>query len=234
MFPRLKTSLHCCSRAAVLRWATVGLCVASLVANMALYLANQTIPATLLVLQLVATLGAVVQLGLSARSIHLRPAELAERMLKVQEDERQHLSRELHDDIGQLLTAAKLQLQWLQRRMPEDLQGHCEALRSTLDDTLGNVRDVSALLNPRQLASLGLEASLRAHLVRTLASSGVHWSLACNQRLGGIVPGLVLRRRGVVLHLGGDRRRLDDVVVDADHRISPAMGRAAPRRRTSW
>lgn len=93
MFPRLKTSLHCCSRAAVLRWATVGLCVASLVANMALYLANQTIPATLLVLQLVATLGAVVQLGLSARSIHLRPAELAERMLKVQEDERQHLSR---------------------------------------------------------------------------------------------------------------------------------------------
>jgi signal transduction histidine kinase len=36
------------------------------------------------------------------------------------------------------------------------------------------------------LASLGLEASLRAHLVRTLASSGVHWSLACNQRLGGI------------------------------------------------
>lgn len=185
MFPRLKTSLHCCSRAAVLRWATVGLCVASLVANMALYLANQTIPATLLVLQLVATLGAVVQLGLSARSIHLRPAELAERMLKVQEDERQHLSRELHDDIGQLLTAAKLQLQWLQRRMPEDLQGHCEALRSTLDDTLGNVRDVSALLNPRQLASLGLEASLRAHLVRTLASSGVHWSLACNQRLGG-------------------------------------------------
>lgn len=107
-------------------------------------------------------------------------------MLKVQEDERQHLSRELHDDIGQLLTAAKLQLQWLQRRIPDELQGHCDALRGTLDDTLGNVRDVSALLNPRQLASLGLEASLRAHLVRTLASSSVHWSLACNQRLGGI------------------------------------------------
>lgn len=148
MFPRLKTSLRCCSRAALLRWATVGLCVASLVANLALYLANQAIPASLLVLQLAATLGAAVQLGLSARSISLRPAELAERMLKVQEDERQHLSRELHDDIGQLLTAAKLQLQWLQRRMPDELQGHCDALRGTLDDTLGNVRDVSALLNP--------------------------------------------------------------------------------------
>ena len=107
-------------------------------------------------------------------------------MLKVQEDERQHLSRELHDDIGQLLTAAKLQLQWLKRRMPAELQGHCDALHSTLDDTLGTVRNVSSLLNPRQLASLGLEASLRAHLVRTLGSSSVHWSLACNQRLGGI------------------------------------------------
>lgn len=186
MFPRLKTSLRCCSRAALLRWTTVGLCVASLVANVVLYLADQVIPTSLVILQLAATLCAAVHLGLSARSISLRPAELAERMLKVQEDERQHLSRELHDDIGQLLTAAKLQLQWLQRRMPDELQGHCDALRNTLDDTLGNVRDVSALLNPRQLASLGLEAGLRAHLVRTLASSDVHWSLACNQRLGGI------------------------------------------------
>ncbi|WP_043198362.1 sensor histidine kinase [Pseudomonas putida] len=186
MLPRLKTSLRCCTRVALLRWATAALCVASLVANLMLCLASQAVPASLLVLQLAGTLGTVVYLGLGARSISLRPAELAERMLKVQEDERQHLSRELHDDIGQLLTAAKLQLQWLQRRMPDDLQGHCNTLHSTLDDTLGNVRDVSALLNPRQLASLGLEASLRAHLVRTLASSGVHWSLACNQRLGGI------------------------------------------------
>ncbi len=186
MLPRLKTSMRCCSRAALLRWLTVGLCVASLITNLMLYLANLAIPASLLVLQFAATVGVAIQLGLRARSISLRPAELAERMLKVQEDERQHLSRELHDDIGQLLTAAKLQLQWLQRRMPDELQGHCDALRGTLDDTLGTVRDVSSLLNPRQLASLGLEASLRAHLVRTLASSGVHWSLACNQRLGGI------------------------------------------------
>ena len=186
MLPRLKTSLRCWSRVALLRLATAALCVASLMASLMLYLGNQAVPASLLVLQLAATLATVAYLGLGARSISLRPAELAERMLKVQEDERQHLSRELHDDIGQMLTAAKLQLQWLQRRMPDELQGHCKTLHSTLDDTLCNVRDVSALLNPRQLASLGLEASLRAHLVRTLASSDVHWSLACNQRLGGI------------------------------------------------
>src|SRR5450830_701004 len=48
------------------------------------------------------------------------------------------------------------------------------------------VRDVSAILNPRQLASLGLEASLRAHLLKTLENTPIHWSLECQQRLTGI------------------------------------------------
>lgn len=162
------------------------LCVVSLLANLALFTGGHGMPASLLLLQLVATLGVCWHLSHGAKSISLRPAELAGRMLKVQESERQHLSRELHDDIGQLLTAAKMQLEWLQRRVPNDLQAHCGSLRSTLEDTLSKVRDVSAILNPRQLASLGLEASLRAHLVRTLESTDVHWSLECHQRLGGI------------------------------------------------
>ncbi|EJN39861.1 signal transduction histidine kinase [Pseudomonas sp. GM84] len=185
MSPRLKIPLRRCSRATLLRWATASLCVVSLVANLSLVV-TQALPAGLLLLQLVATLGVCWHLSHGARSISMRPAELADRMLKVQEGERQHLSRELHDDIGQLLTAAKLQLDWLQRRLPDELQAHCGTLRSTLEDSLSKVRDVSAILNPRQLASLGLEASLRAHLVRTLESSDVHWSLECQQRLGGI------------------------------------------------
>lgn len=186
MFPRLKTVLRCRSSATLLCWVTATLCVVSLIANLLLFMAGQPMPASLVLLQLLATLGVGWHLSRGARSISLRPAELAGRMLKVQEGERQHLSRELHDDIGQLLTAARMQLQWLQRRVPAELQSACGTLGSTLDDTLGKVRDVSAILNPRQLASLGLEASLRAHLVRTLANSDVHWSLECHQRLGGI------------------------------------------------
>lgn len=186
MLPRLKNALRCRSLATVLRWATALLCVASLFANLLLFTGGHAIPASLMLLQLIAMFGVGWHLSQGARSISLRPAELADRMLKVQESERQHLSRELHDDIGQLLTAAKLQLEWLQRRLPSDLQAQCGALHSTLDDTLSKVRDVSAILNPRQLASLGLEASLRAHLVRTLGSTDMHWSLECHQRLGGI------------------------------------------------
>ena len=159
---------------------------ASIIANLGLYLYTLPMPLGVLILHTVTMLSSAWHLCRWARSIALRPAELADRLLKVQKSERQRLSRELHDDIGQLLTAAKLQADWLQRRAPDELQEHCSTLRSTLDDTLANVRDVSAILNPRQLSSLGLEASLRAHLLRALENTSVHWSLECRQRLGGI------------------------------------------------
>jgi signal transduction histidine kinase len=186
MLARLKILQRCLSRAALLRWAALLLSIASMAANLMLYLNTQPLSASLLLLQLAALLCVGWLLRHRARSINLHPAELAHRMLKVQESERQHLSRELHDDIGQLLTAAKLQLDWLQRRVPAELQAQCSSLRNTLEHTLGSVRDVSALLNPRQLASLGLEASLRAHLLRTFENSDILWSLECKQRLGGV------------------------------------------------
>ncbi|WP_228533154.1 sensor histidine kinase [Pseudomonas sp. UFMG81] len=186
MLSGLKFFQHWRCSTALLRWVTAVLCVASLALNLMFYWRAQPLSASVLLLQLLAILAVGWHLRHWARSISLRPAELATRMLKVQESERQRLSRELHDDIGQLLTAAKLQVEWLQRRVPAELQAHCTTLRSTLDQTLGNVRDVSAILNPRQLASLGLEASLRAHLLRTLENSDLHWSLECHQRLGGI------------------------------------------------
>ena len=140
----------------------------------------------LLLLNVAATACVWVQYRLSRKSIKFQPQELADRLLQVQENERHRLSRELHDDIGQLLTAAKLQSEWLKRRMPQELQEQCIVLCDTLEETLNKVRDVSAILNPRQLTSLGLEASLRAHLLKTLTNTDIHWSLDCQQRLNGI------------------------------------------------
>ena len=162
------------------------LCLCSLLASLWAYL--QGAPLTLLILLL--NLATLLVVGLrqwnSRKSIKFQPQELADRLLQVQENERHRLSRELHDDIGQLLTAAKLQSEWLQRRLPQELQNHCSVLCNTLTETLAKVRDVSAILNPRQLASLGLEASLRAHLLKTLENTQVCWSLECQQRLTGI------------------------------------------------
>ncbi len=167
-------------------WLNAVLCIGAAIGNTALYLTSDEFPVALLLLNL-ATFASVWQAQLRyGQSIRFQPQELAEHMLQVQETERHRLSRELHDDIGQMLTAAKLQSEWLRRRLPSELLEHSAQLNNTLDETLAKVRDVSAILHPRQLTSLGLEASLRGHLLRTLADSQVHWSLECKQPLAGI------------------------------------------------
>ncbi|WP_124380180.1 sensor histidine kinase [Pseudomonas synxantha] len=164
----------------------LALCLCSVLVSLWVYLQDAPQPLLILLLNLATFSGVALHQWRSRKAIKFQPQELAERLLQVQENERHRLSRELHDDIGQLLTAAKLQGEWLQRRLPQDLQNHCSVLCNTLNETLAKVRDVSAILNPRQLTSLGLEASLRAHLLKTLENTQVCWSLECQQRLTGI------------------------------------------------
>jgi signal transduction histidine kinase len=168
------------------RQFSVLLCICSALGSLLIYCQSSPLPLSLLVLSLTALTSVWVQHRHSLTSIKFQPRELADRLLQVQEKERHRLSRELHDDIGQLLTAATLQSEWLKRRLPEELHGQFSVLCDTLEETLTKVRDLSAILNPRQLASLGLEASLRAHLLKTLANTPVHWSLECQQQLTGI------------------------------------------------
>src|SRR5581483_1533885 len=88
---------------------------------------------------------------------------LSRRLLEVQEHERARLARELHDDIGQALTALKLQLESAARR------GAGERLDACIEMTvhaLDRVRQLSSSLRPLQLDDLGLVAALRSHLDR--------------------------------------------------------------------
>ncbi len=186
MYASLKSLMPWPPSAKNARRLTLLLCLCSALGSVLIFSASAPLPASLLVLNLVVLAVVWGQGHFSRKSIKFEPQELADRLLQVQENERHRLSRELHDDIGQLLTAAKLQSEWLKRRMPEEMQGQCSTLCDTLDETLAKVRDVSAILNPRQLTSLGLEASLRAHLLKTLANTSIHWSLECHQRLTGI------------------------------------------------
>ena len=96
-----------------------------------------------------------------------RLQRLSRRLLEVQEDERRHMARELHDDIGQGLTAIKLNLESLVRgrdgAVPESRVG--EALEATRH-TIERVRQLSINLRPLQLDDLGLVAALRSLLER--------------------------------------------------------------------
>lgn len=99
---------------------------------------------------------------------------LARSVYKVQEDERRRLARDLHDGIGQNLTALKHQLALLAGELETsrpDLLARIESGMGLCAQTLADTRQLSRLLRPQVLDDLGLEAALR-WLARTLGESG--------------------------------------------------------------
>ena len=85
---------------------------------------------------------------------------VAGRLITVQEDERRTLSRELHDDIGQAITAMKLGVVSLAGPDPSR-QEIIDEVTAIADQTVAKLRDLSMLLRPPQLDTLGLEAAVR-------------------------------------------------------------------------
>ena len=90
-------------------------------------------------------------------------AELATHLQNVREDERGHLARELHDELGALLTAAKLDVARLKSRLAGNLpeaSERLEHLTTTLNSGIALKRRIVEDLRPSSLSHLGLVASL--------------------------------------------------------------------------
>jgi signal transduction histidine kinase len=96
---------------------------------------------------------------------------LSRQLLEAQESERRHLARELHDEIGQALTAMKINLQAAQRT-PDTLAAYLEDSISLADRTLQQVRNLSLDLRPALLDDLGLVAALRWYVDRQAQRAG--------------------------------------------------------------
>jgi two-component system, NarL family, sensor kinase len=82
---------------------------------------------------------------------------LAKRVWRIQEEERKQIARELHDGLGQLLTALINQLQHCSRHSDMELAPSLELARTALHET----REISRLMRPRILDDLGLQAALQ-------------------------------------------------------------------------
>ena len=90
--------------------------------------------------------------------------DLAARLEAVREAERTRIAREIHDELGQALTALKIDLTWLRRRLPQpapELAGKVDGMESILDDTAGAIQRIATELRPGVLDELGLQAAIQ-------------------------------------------------------------------------
>ncbi|GAA3069729.1 histidine kinase [Pseudonocardia yunnanensis] len=93
--------------------------------------------------------------------------------LAAQEGERRRIARELHDEIGQSLTAALLSLKRTVDRAPADLAEELHSVQETVRASLDEVRQVARRLRPDVLEDLGLVSALSALVTEFTQVSGV-------------------------------------------------------------
>jgi signal transduction histidine kinase len=122
------------------------------------------------------------QLGVAAQRASLfeqvrgereRLQSLSRRIVEVQEEERRHLARELHDEIGQLLTGVKLALEMSGRFSTDTVKGNLSKIGATVDDLLAKVRVISLNLRPTMLDDLGLLPALLWHFENFSGQTGL-------------------------------------------------------------
>jgi signal transduction histidine kinase len=106
---------------------------------------------------------------------------LSARLVDAQEEERRRIARELHDEVGQLLSAIKVELALAQRRI-QGLSGSPAILDDAgalADTALHTVRDLSHLLHPPVLDDLGLAAALTSYTADFGRRHGIAVDFSC-------------------------------------------------------
>jgi PAS domain S-box-containing protein len=111
----------------------------------------------------------------------------AHRVIEAQEAERQNIARELHDEIGQILTAVLLNLQSVQKTCATvACLPNIEESIDVVEDALSRVRELSLELRPALLDDLGLLAALRWYAARYTARSGIVTDISGDADVGRI------------------------------------------------
>jgi signal transduction histidine kinase len=105
---------------------------------------------------------------------------LSQQLVQAQEEERKTISRELHDEIGQMLTGLKMELGNLEelRDSPgNEFREHLAETKAITEQTMRSVRDMAMGLRPSMLDDLGLEPALRWQAREFSRHSGVPVSI---------------------------------------------------------
>lgn len=120
------------------------------------------------------------------RASHERLRALSARVISIQEDERTHLAREMHDDLGQLLTALKIDVSRLAQTIaagspapPRLVAG----LLPLIDNTMETVVRIVSELRPSRIGEMGLAAAIEKRVADFQARTGIMCTLSCPVKL---------------------------------------------------
>jgi signal transduction histidine kinase len=121
---------------------------------------------------------------------------LSTNLLRVMETERSQLARELHDELGGLITAAKMDMAWLQARIGDSLDAASqEKLRSVvqlLNQAMMLKRRVVESLRPSLLDHFGLPVALRSHFEEHCGRAGLEYVATLPDEINDLDPAVQL------------------------------------------
>jgi len=121
------------------------------------------------------------------QATHERLRDFAGRMRSVREQERALMARQIHDELGQVLTALGMDVAWLEARLPahdRPLVEKCRAMAAIIEGTIGRVRTLATELRPAVLDDLGLLAAIEWEAQQFTRRTGI----ACVLELPATLP----------------------------------------------
>jgi signal transduction histidine kinase len=128
------------------------------------------------------------RIGEVLREREARIAELSGHLLRVQEEERKRISRELHDETGQALMVIRLYLGMLEQVAGTRARGKIRETVGVVDRTIEGIRRIIGRLSPLVLQELGLVAAVRKEAKDFAKASGVKVRVAVSDEIGRLAP----------------------------------------------
>jgi PAS domain S-box-containing protein len=130
-------------------------------------------------------LGIIIERNRTFQDLALSREELrglSAHLQSLQESERTAIAREIHDVLGQSLTAMKMDISWIKNRLKgkDELIARAEAMSGLIDGTIDTVRRLSSELRPDLLDDLGLGAAIEWHAEQFQKRTGIACTVTSN------------------------------------------------------
>lgn len=113
-----------------------------------------------------------------------RQRVLAKSLVEVQESERRHVARELHDQLGQALTGLQFMLEGAKNQVQEEQRTNLDEIQKYVREIMQQTREISMSLRPSMLDDLGLLPTLQWHIDRYSRQTGIRVEFHCKGEAG--------------------------------------------------